>query len=79
MVMDAFGLGTCNGKQTFQKKVVIGKGERFGIGSLWLSSFPFDSNFQITFYNATQNTTESDLLLSTPAPLNSCALFAPKA
>ncbi len=64
--MDAYGLLTCNGKQTFSAKVVIGKGRAFAIGPIWTRSYPFDSNFQMTYFG-TDSETESmaDLTAST--------------
>jgi hypothetical protein len=63
LVMDSFGLLSCNGKQVFTTKVVIGKGNDFKIGPMWASAYPFDSNFQMTLYreiNGTQALDELD-------------------
>ncbi len=50
LLMDTYGLLSCNGKQTFTSKVVIGKGDNFKIGPIWTRAYPFDTNFQMTFY-----------------------------
>jgi hypothetical protein len=54
--MDSFGLLSCNGKQVFSTKVVIGKGNDFKIGPMWASAYPFDSNFQMTLYSEVNGT-----------------------
>jgi hypothetical protein len=54
--MDTYGLLSCNGKQTFTSKVVIGKGDNFKIGPIWTRAYPFDTNFQMTFYTETNAT-----------------------
>jgi hypothetical protein len=48
--MDSFGLLSCNGKQVFTNKVVIGKGHDFRIGQIWADSFSLDTNFQMITY-----------------------------
>jgi hypothetical protein len=64
--MDAYGLLTCNGKQTFSAKVVIGKGRAFAIGPIWTRSYPFDSNFQMSYFAADSETESmADLTAST--------------
>jgi hypothetical protein len=63
--MDAFGLSFCNGQQTFSKKVIIGRGEVFNIGQIWVQAYPFDLNFQMTYYSGGgENTAQSDLMKS---------------
>lgn len=60
--MDSFGLLSCNGKQVFTTKVVIGKGSDFKIGPMWASAYPFDSNFQMTLYREVNGTQALDEL-----------------
>jgi hypothetical protein len=59
--MDAFGLVTCNGEQTFNKHVVIGKGQQFNVLARWAYKFPLDSNFDLTFYPADDEVAINDL------------------
>lgn len=51
LVMVVFGISFCNGQQTFSKKVIIGRGEVFNIGQIWVQAYPFDLNFQMTYYS----------------------------
>jgi hypothetical protein len=63
--MDAYGLLSCNGKQTFSSRVVIGKGNPFAIGPIWTRTFPLDPNFQMAYYPSGEAEATSDLSVGT--------------
>jgi hypothetical protein len=80
--MVVFGISFCNGQQTFSKKVIIGRGEVFNIGQIWVQAYPFDLNFQMTYYSGGDqdlavglNEKWVLLLLTTPDQLTSVKPF----